>query len=74
MTRTRIRNLFLAGCFAAALALTWAGATLPRAAVPTPIAVLCPTQQTEPPTAAPSIGLDQQPPGTVQNLRRADRR
>lgn len=83
MTATRVRNLFLAGCFATALALTWAGAAARRdpvpTPVPTPVAASCPAQQTEPPpsteptTAAAATRLDEQPPATVQNLRRADR-
>jgi len=57
-----------------------AAAWLPTTPVWTPIAGMCPVQQAEPlsSTAAPpeaqsALSADQ-PPGTVQNLRRADRR
>jgi hypothetical protein len=83
MIAKQVRNLLGAGCFAAALALTWAGAGLPNAVVPAPAAVACPSLQTEPPALTatpkvtpkvtpPAVPVDQ-PPATVQNLRRADR-
>jgi len=92
MIERKARNLFGAGCFAAALALTWAGAALPEKPRNASVDVssiddhqeagtgMCPVQQTEPPplTGPPiearSAVPEDQPPATVQNLRRADRR